>query len=101
MVSHENRGPQLEAIAIMMVVLTVTAFGLRAYVRTRMVKAYGWDDWFMSFAAVTFILFVACVLTGVHYGTGRLRAVVSDHDYDMAMQVSSFPRGGCECGLEF
>lgn len=87
-----DRSPPLQAVAIALVVVTVTSFSLRAYVRTCMVKAFGLDDWFMLLATISFILFATVVLVGVHYGTGRRSEDVSVSDYSKAMQVS-FGRG--------
>ncbi|KUI53596.1 hypothetical protein VP1G_01006 [Cytospora mali] len=81
-----NRARPLEAVAISLITLTIISFSLRTYVRTRMVKAFGLDDWFMSFATITYILFVTCVLVGVHYGTGKLSKDVPPADYSNAMQ---------------
>jgi hypothetical protein len=49
---------------------------LRCYTRVFKVKSFGFDDWCMAFALCTFILFVACALVGVKYGTGR-------HEWDL------------------
>lgn len=84
-----DRSPPLQAVAIALIVVTVTSFCLRAYVRTCMVKAFGLDDWFMLLATISFILFATVVLVGVHFGTGRKSEDVSHSDYSMAMQVSS------------
>lgn len=83
-----NRGPQLQAAAIGLLVLAVLSFAQRAYVRTFMVKAFGMDDWLMSGAMISYIFFATCVLAGIHYGTGRHMADLSDHDQQMALEVS-------------
>ncbi|KAL7916825.1 hypothetical protein GGI35DRAFT_49796 [Trichoderma velutinum] len=66
-----NRGPQLIAVIAVLLVFSLTAIILRCYVRISLVKAFGVDDYLMVFAMITFILFCAVALTGVHYGTGR------------------------------
>jgi uncharacterized membrane protein YhdT len=76
-------------VAIVLIVVTITSFCLRSYVRLHMVKAFGLDDWFMLAAAICYILFATVVLIGVHYGTGRLSTDISAEDYSKAMQVSS------------
>ncbi|KAK7747483.1 hypothetical protein SLS53_001738 [Cytospora paraplurivora] len=76
----------MTAVAITLVVITVTSFVLRAYVRTQMVKAFGLDDWFMMVATITFILFATCVMVGVHHGTGQLYADVTHANYAFAMK---------------
>lgn len=81
-----NRSPPLQAVAIVLIVVTITSFCLRSYVRLHMVKAFGLDDWFMLAAAICYILFATVVLIGVHYGTGRLSTDISAEDYSKAMQ---------------
>lgn len=48
----ENRGPQLQAVCSTFVSLAFVSVLLRIYVRLRLVKAFGWDDWFMVLAMV-------------------------------------------------
>lgn len=86
--SVDNRSGPLVVVAIALIILTVTSFCLRTYVRVRMVKAFGPDDWFMLLAAISYILFATVVLLGVHYGTGRKSADLSTENYSRAMQVS-------------
>lgn len=87
----DNRGSELEGIAITFLVLAVVSFALRAHVRAYMMKAFGLDDWFMSAAAITFLAYVSCVLAGVHYGTGRRSADLAASDERRALQVSNAP----------
>ncbi|KAL1881321.1 hypothetical protein Daus18300_001174 [Diaporthe australafricana] len=82
----ENRGPELRGVAITLVAMATISFALRAYVRARMVKAFGVDDWFMLAATIMFILFVTCVNIGVHYGTGRHYADLTQQNFENAMQ---------------
>lgn len=85
----ENRGPQLQAAAIGLLALSLLAFVQRAFVRAYMVKAFGVDDWLMLGAMIAFIFFVTCVLSGIHYGTGRHMRDLSTSDQDMALMVSA------------
>ncbi|KAI3398338.1 hypothetical protein diail_9430 [Diaporthe ilicicola] len=82
----ENRGPELRGVAIALVTMATVSFILRAYVRARMVKAFGVDDWFMLAATIMFILFVTCVNIGVHYGTGRHYVDLTQQNFENAMQ---------------
>jgi hypothetical protein len=50
-----NRGPQLFAVDIAFVITAVFACSLRCFVRVRMVKAFGLDDWLMVIATVSHI----------------------------------------------
>lgn len=49
----ENRGPELQAVCSTMVSLSFVSVLLRVYTRTRIVKAFGWDDFFMVAALVS------------------------------------------------
>ena len=47
----ENRGPEVAVTATLFLSLSWIAVSLRCYVRTFMVKSFGWDDW-LSVAAL-------------------------------------------------
>ncbi|KAG9189862.1 hypothetical protein G6011_06730 [Alternaria panax] len=66
-----NRGPELLAVNIAFVTTAILACLLRIYVRIRMVKAFGRDDWLMVLATLFFIAYTTSSCIGVHYGTGR------------------------------
>ncbi|KAL7958057.1 hypothetical protein V8C34DRAFT_284176 [Trichoderma compactum] len=66
-----NRGPQLIAVIVVLLVFSLTSIVLRCYVRISLMKAFGVDDYLMIFAMISFVLFCAVAATGVHYGTGR------------------------------
>ncbi|KAI1041202.1 hypothetical protein LB505_002457 [Fusarium chuoi] len=50
--SVPNRGPELQAVCYTLAVSSVIAVALRIYVRVRLVKNFGLDDWFMCSALV-------------------------------------------------
>ncbi|KAJ8120435.1 hypothetical protein ONZ43_g2857 [Nemania bipapillata] len=81
-----NRGPELFSVCVTLLAASVVAFTLRVYTRLFIVKAWGLDDWFMSFAAISFTLFVASAITGIHYGTGRHNADLKPSDREEAMK---------------
>ncbi|KAI0537065.1 hypothetical protein GGR58DRAFT_360890 [Xylaria digitata] len=81
-----NRGPELFAVCVTLLIASVVAFSLRIYTRLVLVKAWGLDDWFMSFATISFILFVTSAITGIHYGTGRHYADLKNADIEQAMK---------------
>ncbi|KAF2132037.1 hypothetical protein P153DRAFT_364488 [Dothidotthia symphoricarpi CBS 119687] len=66
-----NRGPQLLAVDIAFVVMAVVSNIMRCFVRVRMVKVFGLDDWLMVLATLVFVLYASSSMVGVHYGTGR------------------------------
>lgn len=51
-----NRGPELLAVNIAFVCTAILACALRCFVRVRMVKAFGRDDWLMVLATVCIIM---------------------------------------------
>ncbi|KAF4446994.1 hypothetical protein F53441_9420 [Fusarium austroafricanum] len=81
-----NRGPELQAVCYTLVTSAIITVLLRIFVRVRMVKNFGIDDWFMISALITFILFVTCALLGVKHGTGRHRDDLDPEDYKQARQ---------------
>ncbi|KAF5539229.1 integral membrane protein PTH11 [Fusarium phyllophilum] len=84
--SVPNRGPELQAVCYTLAVSSVIAVALRIYVRVRLVKNFGLDDWFMCSALITFLLFVMSALLGVKHGTGRHRDDLDPHDFQQAMK---------------
>lgn len=52
MATSDNRGPQVRAVACTLFSLAIAALLLRIYVRVKIKKAFGWDDWFMVLAMV-------------------------------------------------
>ncbi|USP82283.1 hypothetical protein yc1106_09557 [Curvularia clavata] len=66
-----NRGPELLAVNIAFVTTAVSACLLRCYVRLRMVKAFGLDDWLMVIATLFFIAYTTSSCIGIKYGTGH------------------------------
>lgn len=54
MAGKENRGPQVEGVAILFLVLTWCFVGMRCYVRAIMINGFGWDDWLAVASLVCF-----------------------------------------------
>jgi hypothetical protein len=50
--SIPNRGPELLGVNIAFLATAALAYGLRVFVRLKMVKAFGFDDWLMGLALV-------------------------------------------------
>jgi hypothetical protein len=49
----ENRGPEVEAVAILFLTLAWISVSLRYYVRAVMMKSFGMDDWLAIVALVS------------------------------------------------
>ncbi|KAH6612945.1 hypothetical protein B0J18DRAFT_71249 [Chaetomium sp. MPI-SDFR-AT-0129] len=68
--SPEVLATSLTAVNITALVLAVTITALRCYVRIRLLKAFGPDDWLMVAAVIFFAFYCAFSLAGVSNGTG-------------------------------
>ncbi|KAH7237336.1 hypothetical protein B0J15DRAFT_570212 [Fusarium solani] len=82
----ENRGPQLTAVCATFITPTAIAVALRCYVRLRIVRNFGLDDWAMVGALVSFLILIVFTLLGVRYGTGRHYWDLEDSDIVLAMK---------------
>ncbi|KAK4150759.1 hypothetical protein C8A00DRAFT_45904 [Chaetomidium leptoderma] len=69
--STDNRGGQLAAINIAALVLATSVTALRCFVRIRLLRAFGLDDWLMVAAAASFAFYCSCSLAGITSGTGQ------------------------------
>jgi hypothetical protein len=61
-VNPETRGPGLLITEIIMVTIALTMLGLRLFVRLRIVRKTGWDDWLMVGAAFFDLGVTLCVI---------------------------------------
>jgi hypothetical protein len=66
-----GRGPELIAVFAFFMGLTTITFALRVYVRTRMVKAFGLDDWTAALGWLLFTFHGAFAIAGAYHGTGQ------------------------------
>ncbi|KAK0113837.1 hypothetical protein ONS95_014084 [Cadophora gregata] len=76
----ENKGPQLQILAIALISLAWVGVALRAYTRFFIVKKITWDDRFVAASLVFYSIYCSFVLVGVHYGTGRFDANLDVRD---------------------
>ena len=53
----EDRGPQVEAVAITFLILSWIAVSLRCYVKFYMIKLFRIDDWFAVLSLVCLVRF--------------------------------------------
>ncbi|KAK3484809.1 kinetochore complex Sim4 subunit Fta1-domain-containing protein [Neurospora hispaniola] len=61
-VNPESRGPGLTIIELIMLPLSLMFLGLRLYVRGRLLRKTGWDDWFMIIASIFGTTVSICVI---------------------------------------
>ena len=77
----QTRAPLIWEIAVPLNVAAVTMVCLRFYVRTRLVKVVGTDDWLLLTAVIFLCCYVGSTLWGVTRGLGRHQYEVFQ-DYD-------------------
>ncbi|EAT91617.2 hypothetical protein SNOG_00122 [Parastagonospora nodorum SN15] len=82
--SIPNRGPELLGVNIAFVATAVLAYMLRVFVRVKMVKAFGFDDWLMGMAMLFMLFYVISSNIGIQYGTGRHHRDLSKKDIERA-----------------
>ncbi|KAK0744619.1 hypothetical protein B0T21DRAFT_280201 [Apiosordaria backusii] len=83
--SVPNRGTALLAVNTTGAILAGVTCILRCFVRTRVVKGFGLDDWLMAASTVIYIAFCAFSNVGVHHGTGKHKADLDPEEYKTAM----------------
>ena len=99
----QDRGPQVEAVAITFLILSWIAVSLRCYVKFYMLKLFKIDDWFAVLSLVwlvhfrnwikltarwvSFTFFCTVVLAGEKMGTGRHIQDIPKEDFSVAMMV--------------
>ncbi|KAF4551085.1 Hypothetical protein D9617_14g075410 [Elsinoe fawcettii] len=82
----DDKSHEVLAVAITMLIVTVTAMSLRLYVRLFMIKAVGADDYTMLATLLIYVAFLGCEIGGVRYGTGKMRKDLDDADAQVALK---------------
>lgn len=85
--SPENRALPLTAVNIAALILATTVTALRCFVRIRLLKAFGADDWLMVAASVCFAFYCSFSLAGLANGTGYHVEDLSKEAYAEAKKV--------------
>ncbi|KAL2140434.1 hypothetical protein VTI28DRAFT_3817 [Corynascus sepedonium] len=82
--SSESRAELLTAVNITAVTLAIVVTALRCFVRIRLLRAFGTDDWTMAFATISFCFYCSFSLSGLTHGTGYLQSEISVEEYSTA-----------------
>ncbi|KAK0659547.1 hypothetical protein DIS24_g3882 [Lasiodiplodia hormozganensis] len=86
---NENAGPTILGVTVGMTVLaSVISFALRLYVRIRMIRKIGWDDYMMCVAALLSIIGMIIVIFEVQNGGGRHRQYVEPNVFSTGMYLN-------------
>ncbi|RYN54140.1 hypothetical protein AA0118_g9315 [Alternaria tenuissima] len=81
-----HRATQLIQIEIAFQCMAWIVVALRMYVRTFVVKAFGWDDGWMIFAQLMHTMNSTCAIGGALTGTGRLMKDLTPGSMEMALR---------------
>ncbi|TVY17486.1 hypothetical protein LARI1_G004529 [Lachnellula arida] len=85
----QDRAQTLLAVTIAFLVVTWVTVALRCFVRIRIVKAFGLDDYLIAFSQVIFTAFCITLILAVHYGTGRHNADVTSENIIEAVKYQT------------
>ncbi|PQE03090.1 hypothetical protein CJF31_00002940 [Rutstroemia sp. NJR-2017a BVV2] len=83
----DSRAPEIAGVAIASLVISMIGTSLRIYCRAFVIKAFAADDWLAVAAQISFIIYIAHVLTGIHYGTGQHYVDIPVENFSRAMQA--------------
>ncbi|KAL4938430.1 hypothetical protein BDV06DRAFT_56852 [Aspergillus oleicola] len=81
-----DQSAAVRGVAAAFLTLSSIAVILRCYVRLRIVKAFGWDDFVMIFAMLFYAMFCGCMIGGSLWGTGRHLTELSPKQREVAME---------------
>ncbi|KAH7304306.1 hypothetical protein B0I35DRAFT_471999 [Stachybotrys elegans] len=81
----DNRGPELAAVLIALLVLATVAVGLRMYSMAILVKRFMLEDWLTLVTLVVYIAYTTFGLLAVHYGLGAHVYDVPLHNHSKAL----------------
>ncbi|KAL4902664.1 hypothetical protein BDW74DRAFT_62543 [Aspergillus multicolor] len=81
-----DRSAAIRGVAAAFLALSSVAVILRCYVRLRIVKAFGWDDFVMIISMLFYIMFCTCMIGGSLWGTGKHLTELTAEQRTMAME---------------
>ncbi|OAG06881.1 uncharacterized protein CC84DRAFT_630037 [Paraphaeosphaeria sporulosa] len=85
---QENDGPRVLGVVLGITVFAVITMAARLWVRMKMIRNVGWDDYCMSFATLLVIIGAGIVVPEVHYGCGRHIDQISPEDFKIGFKLN-------------
>ncbi|KAK8076274.1 hypothetical protein PG994_003546 [Apiospora phragmitis] len=76
-----NRGPEILAVTGTLVAATLCVVLLRLWVRLRLVRQLGWDDFFVAAAMALLLAEMMVIVPEVRYGAGRHRQYIQPPEH--------------------
>ncbi|KAM7212514.1 hypothetical protein V8F06_012095 [Rhypophila decipiens] len=83
-----NKGPIVLAITYVTTSIALLAVAMRMFVRIKVVKSVGWDDYAILLASAMAILVLAWEIMSVNHGNGRHAYYLSEYDKVQASKWS-------------
>ncbi|KAJ5521083.1 hypothetical protein N7463_001536 [Penicillium fimorum] len=79
----DTRNKAILIVTSVFLAISLLSVILRCFVRTRVVRAWGWDDGTMVIAMALNIAFAICGIVGCKYGLGMKLAYFTHHPHDL------------------
>ncbi|KAF2691728.1 hypothetical protein K458DRAFT_286821 [Lentithecium fluviatile CBS 122367] len=84
----ENEGPKVLGATLAITIVALITMIARLYVRLRMIRNVGWDDYFMCMAMLLCIAGECVVIPQVYYGAGKHIDQIEPLDFQMAFKLN-------------
>ncbi|KAL4883800.1 hypothetical protein BJY04DRAFT_216141 [Aspergillus karnatakaensis] len=81
-----DQSAEVRGVAAAFLTLSSLAVLLRCFVRLRIVKAFGWDDFIMIVAMLFYAMFCGCMIGGSLWGTGKHLSELTPKQQSVAME---------------
>ncbi|KAF8463422.1 hypothetical protein BDZ91DRAFT_682723 [Kalaharituber pfeilii] len=85
---YENRGGQIVAVCVAATVVIGLLVPMRLWVRMRIVRWLGWDDWMIVLATASSITLNAVSIAMVSYGAGRHATTIPPADFIKGLKLN-------------
>ncbi|KAL6710095.1 hypothetical protein ACN47E_009886 [Coniothyrium glycines] len=84
----ENQGPTILGATLTVTIAALITMATRLYVRARVIRNVGWDDYVMLFAMALCIAGQIVIIPQVHYGAGRHIEYIEPTDFMNALKLN-------------
>ncbi|KAF2440767.1 hypothetical protein P171DRAFT_325708, partial [Karstenula rhodostoma CBS 690.94] len=85
---QENDGPRILGVVLGTTVFAVITMVARLWVRVKLIRNVGWDDYSMACATILCIVGAGIVIPEVHYGAGRHIDQISPEDFKLGFKLN-------------
>lgn len=85
---NENEGPKILAATLTVTSIALISTIARLFVRLRMIRNVGWDDYFMTFTMAVCVAGQGVIIPEVHYGAGRHIDHIPPADFSKANKLN-------------